>query len=203
MRQASLPLFGKVQEVPVSPDKTRPKIKRSFLYLLLQLLEGGLPSPYVKLGYITMDDTDDVWMKVHQTLRRYATGFNDFFFELIPVCKFVNVTSSIYFFVTIIILMLMLNQLFQGSKVETWLLETFSEYRPEVKGLNRMKDGKLKNFLLNRVNNDLETFYTKKTGHKKSRVQDNLTQLNLKVSFYIGIYADYLSIVTNVTNCVV
>lgn len=204
---SSIPLlnkFGKDQDVPDSPTKKSKelrltvKVKRAFLYLLLPFLEGGLLCPYVKLGYITMDITDDVWMKLHQTLRRYATTCNDYYFELIPVCDFVKVTPSIYFFVTIIISMLMLNQLLQGSKIENWLLKTFSsdKYQPKVNGLEDMKDGRLKTFLKTRVNENVEEFYRGKSDRQK----DNLVQADLKVSFYICICADYLSIVTS---CVV
>lgn len=197
--------FGKSSQVPspLKPLQLNPKKdkeKRSFLYVQLPLLEGGLICPYVKLGYFTMAVTDDVWTKVHQTLRRYATSCNQFFIELIPVSESVKVTSSIYFFVTILISMLMLNQLLQGSKIEAWLLKTFSvdKYRPKGNGLDDMRDGKLKSFLKGRVNQDIEDFYRGKHGIKGNEVKHE--QIRLKVSFYIGIYADYLSILTS---CVV
>jgi hypothetical protein len=95
--QASIPHFrefGKPQIVP-SLMKTshlnyeRDKEKRSFLYLELPLLEGGLICPYVKLGYFSMAVTDDVWTKVLQTLRYKCSVFGlmiSYFHSVMKTC---------------------------------------------------------------------------------------------------------------------
>ena len=84
---ASIPVFNKVR------NSSTGKVKRAFLYLLLPLFEGGRICPYVKLGYLTMDTSEDVWEKLRLTLRRYGTSCNDYYYELFPISKFVEVTS--------------------------------------------------------------------------------------------------------------
>lgn len=91
----------------------------------------------------------------------------------------------------------MFNQLLQGSKIEAWLLNRFRDYRPVVNGVDDMKDGVIKKLLQSRINRDLDRFYGKHYNKKSRKKDDSLDQNLLKVSFYIGINTDYLSIVTN------
>ena len=91
----------------------------------------------------------------------------------------------------------MFNQLLQGSKIEAWLLNRFRDYRPVVNGLDDMKDGVIKQLLHSRINPDLDRFYGKNYNKKSRKKDDSLDRNVMKVSFYIGIYTDYLSIVTN------
>jgi hypothetical protein len=84
---ASLQVFSKVRNSGTG------KVKRAFLYLLLPLFEGGRICPYVKLGYLTMDTSEDVWEKLRLTLRRYGTSCNDYYYELFPISNFVAVMS--------------------------------------------------------------------------------------------------------------
>jgi hypothetical protein len=90
----------------------------------------------------------------------------------------------------------MFNQLLQGSKIEAWLLNRFRDYRPGVNGLDDMKDGVIKKLLQSRINPGLDRFYGKNYNKKSRKKDDSLDRNVMKVSF-LGIYTDYLSIVTN------
>jgi len=149
--------IGKQPVIPSSPAKgliigksSMPKkLKRGFLYLVYQFLEGGILCPYLKIGYIKMDVTDDVWEKLRKTLTRYGTNYNQFFFYFVPIATCVQ-------------------QL--GSKVENWILRAFSDtkYCPTSNTFNDMKEGAVKSVIGTYINEDATQYYAIRGTKKKN-----------------------------------